>query len=192
MTPAEIIEVIAAGMCHDGEKRDECATCQRKLLAIEAVRRMGTVVEAARTAYYGHRRAGNRPTRHTIALGGALRALDELAESEPAPEPAPERVDLDVPGHFVGAYQCGLTLHTRVGEWRISTVGDYRPQSKEAPHAAPDFIGFNRLYETMVFKLGDNGEPLDWNESAFAGYMTEDEARAGHEAMVARYMGGGS
>lgn len=47
MTVDEIVAVIRAGMCRS-DKVAECSTCQRKLRAIEAVRAMGAVCEAAR------------------------------------------------------------------------------------------------------------------------------------------------
>ncbi len=68
----EIVEVISAGLCR-GDKQAECSTCQRKLRAIEAVRAMGAVVEAARAElserdpYY----AGDLP-----ALREAIDTLD--------------------------------------------------------------------------------------------------------------------
>lgn len=43
----EIVAVIRAGMCR-GDKVAECSTCQRKLRAIEAVRAMGEIAQAAR------------------------------------------------------------------------------------------------------------------------------------------------
>lgn len=75
----EIADVIGAGMCR-GDKVAECSTCQRKLRAIEAVRAMGAVCEAARTAcdempctcFGGTRCAGHR----------LLDAIDTLAAVE--------------------------------------------------------------------------------------------------------------
>lgn len=68
----EIVAVISAGMCR-GDKVAECSTCQRKLRAIEAVRAMGAVAEAARLA------CGTDPygaAHHHYALERALDALD--------------------------------------------------------------------------------------------------------------------
>lgn len=96
-----------------------------------------------------------------------------------------ERVDLDRPGHLIVADQCRFWLHTRVGRWRISTIGDWRPPHLEGER---EDIGWQRAFETMVFELGEDGEPVDWNERDSAGYDNEGDARAGHEAMVARYM----
>lgn len=99
-----------------------------------------------------------------------------------------ERIEIDRPGHLIVADQCRFFLHTRVGKWRISTIGDWRPEHADGERWD---IGLDRAYETMVFELGDDGEPVDWSERASDGYSTEAEAREGHEAMVARYMSGG-
>ena len=42
-------------------------------------------------------------------------------------------------------------------------------------------------YETMVFACDEQGEVTDWRELDFARYTTEDDARAGHEDIVARW-----
>jgi len=47
MTIDDLERVFGAGFCH-GEKRAECSTCQTRERAIERVRRMADVVEAAR------------------------------------------------------------------------------------------------------------------------------------------------
>lgn len=52
-------------------------------------------------------------------------------------------------GHFICGDKCLHHLCTKVGNYLVSTVGDYRP--KEG--AEPEQIGCDRLYETMVFKL---------------------------------------
>lgn len=59
------------------------------------------------------------------------------------------------------------------GRWRISTVGG----ATRAHIPMPIPVGFNRVYETMVFD--GLGHELDME-----GYQTEEEARAGHERMV--------
>lgn len=93
------------------------------------------------------------------------------------------RIEHGTAGHFICADRCCFRRHTSVNGYRISTVGCYHPK----PGAAIEYIGLGRLYETMVFKLGDNGQPSSWTEIDFDGYSTEDEAQAGHEAMVAKY-----
>lgn len=61
------------------------------------------------------------------------------------------------------------------GRWRISTVGG--PTRAHHPMQIP--VGFNRVYETMVFDGLSSGADIDMD-----GYQTEEEARAGHERMV--------
>lgn len=87
------------------------------------------------------------------------------------------------PGHFIGALNCCFRLHTRVGKYRISSVGCYHP---DKPDKAVE-IGFGRLYETFVFRLGKDGQPKEWTEIEGIGSNSEDEANAAHEKMVAKY-----
>jgi hypothetical protein len=88
-------------------------------------------------------------------------------------------------GHFIGAPSCRFHLHTHVHGYCVSTVGDYHPAHK--PHDGPaEQIGYDRLYETMVFKLGPDDEPINWTEIEMEGYADDEEADAGHEAMVQR------
>lgn len=93
-----------------------------------------------------------------------------------------QRKEHGFPGHFIGVRKCCFRRHTSVNGYRISTVGCYHDDYKE-----PEEIGLGRLYETMVFRLGPDGEPVDYTEIDFEGYQTSDEADAGHETMVAKY-----
>ena len=79
-------------------------------------------------------------------------------------------------GHFIGA----------------PTVGDYHPRSRDAREE----IGFQRYFETMVFRAGeactrpdcDCGLPeIDGSEQDFEGYQTAGEAKRGHMRMVEKY-----
>lgn len=104
----------------------------------------------------------------------------------------------DRPGHFIGSDRCRFGVTDVVNGHIVSTVGDYRMESGER-----HIIGHARFYETMVFKdsgkrctkegevcsCGNLPQPESWSEVDFDGYMTEDEARAGHAAMVAKYAG---
>ena len=91
------------------------------------------------------------------------------------------------PGHFIGARQCCFRLHTTVnGKHRVSTVGCYHPLS-QAETDEPVNIGHNRLYETYVFELGEDGVPVSWTEIDSAGYNAEIDAENGHEAMCQKY-----
>lgn len=112
-------------------------------------------------------------------------------------------IDRDFPGHFIGAADCGFfrttdCLQTGV---RVSTVGDYRPGAKNRSIAeilgtgAQTLGADDRLYETMVFRLGTECCPCgceaplvaDWGELDMEGYTTQDEAIDGHRRMVERW-----
>lgn len=99
------------------------------------------------------------------------------------------RIEHGTPGHFIGAPNCCFRRHTSVdGLYRISTVGCYHPMGKtEEPM---EIIGWNRYFETMVFRLGPDGEPVDWGECESDAYQTAEEAQRGHEAMVEKYLAG--
>ena len=66
-----------------------------------------------------------------------------------------------VVGHFILSNRCRFRLCTDIGNKRISTVGAcYRyDHSKKM-----EIIGPYRHYETMVFKLREDGEIGDYNE----------------------------
>jgi hypothetical protein len=98
-------------------------------------------------------------------------------------------------GHLCISNWCCFHLTTRVGEYLVSTVGEYYP-----PHVneilrpkAPSDIGYKRLYETMVFKCGKVcecgcGMPTQaGNELAFMPYMKAGEATKGHMKMCEKY-----
>lgn len=87
-------------------------------------------------------------------------------------------------GHFVGAKSCQFHLHTRVGNYRVSTVGDYHPGGREEMETLGAGDCF---YETFVFRvegMGTHGEGdvVDWSEVEVDRYRTSDEACAGHLA----------
>jgi hypothetical protein len=86
-------------------------------------------------------------------------------------------------GHFIGAMDCIFHLHTHVTatdgrRFCVSTVGDYWPNRGAD---APAEIGFRRLYETMVFRLSDDGTTVnDYSELEMRPYNDKDAANAGH------------
>ena len=106
--------------------------------------------------------------------------------------------------HFCGVADCRFGITDVVNGYIVSTVGDYRPQSRNAQRME---IGLNRFYETMVFV--DSGQrcaqkacssannescgglPVPygaiWSRVDFQGYRTEEEARVGHDLMVQMY-----
>ena len=104
----------------------------------------------------------------------------------------PKRVELGCPGHFIDVSSCHFRRHTQVGNFRVSTVGDYYPGRSEKRET----VGLNRFFETMVFKTSDKQddgnegcgcrEVLNFSEVDFEGYNTAGEAQAGHERMVLR------
>lgn len=95
-----------------------------------------------------------------------------------------QRVYHGTAGHFIGAERCCFRLHTSVGKFRVSTVGCYHPLHS---HDVAVEIGHGRMYETYVFDLGEDGEPVAWQEIDSAGYNDAAAAAAGHEAMVRKY-----
>lgn len=58
-------------------------------------------------------------------------------------------------GHFIAARGCRFHLHTRIGDYTVSTLGDYYPSDAD-PDGPPTEVGLGRLYETMVFAVVDD------------------------------------
>lgn len=111
--------------------------------------------------------------------------------------------------HFICGRDCEFSLATYVGGYIVSTVGEYFPDSQVREiHAKSrgiklegigdarelDYrrkigyepIGFERLYETMVFKAGSSTEKccpfraVDWTNVDFNGYNEPGDAMKGH------------
>lgn len=102
-----------------------------------------------------------------------------------------------LPGHFIGSAWCRFHLCTIVGDYIVSTVGQYIP-----PHASmssKEFaeLGANRTYETMVFLAGKPcdapgcacGMPMQSSltEVDFDGYNTALDATEGHYRMCHKW-----
>jgi hypothetical protein len=90
-------------------------------------------------------------------------------------------------GHFICASRCNFRMHTHVGKFCVSTVGDFR---QERDDVEPTKIGHDRLYETMVFdtsRYGDGSDDGRWSEVASAAYMTDEQAQRGHLEMCERF-----
>lgn len=95
-------------------------------------------------------------------------------------------------GHFIAANWCRFHLHTHVGKYCVSTVGDYHPPTMDhgrlvvpASDWPMETIGWQRSFETMVFVLVDgetNGSEID-----FSAYEDRDAANAGHLEMCRKY-----
>lgn len=122
-------------------------------------------------------------------------------------------------GHFICGSDCRFHLCTLVGEYLISTVGQYWPDegvreilaksrgimlSGRGDERRNDYmkkigyeqIGFNRLFETMVFKAGKRCADPDCNcglpeiassELDFEGYNTAGDAASGHVRMCHKW-----
>lgn len=101
-------------------------------------------------------------------------------------------------GHFICSEACHMHLHTRVGDYRISTVGDYHPPDFADPRCAPTKkmkdIGYGRKFETFVFRvsgegLHGEGKVSEWSEIDAEGYNEMVDAERGHMAMCRKYAG---
>ena len=106
-----------------------------------------------------------------------------------------ERIELGCTGHLIVGDSCRWKRHTRVGSYRISSVGNYYPSDRKERET----VGCDRYFETMVFKLQPDAEDetaegcgcgvvADWGEIDVDSYNTAGEAQAGHERMVEKYM----
>lgn len=103
----------------------------------------------------------------------------------------------DFRGHFICSEYCKFFRTTDVGEYRVSTIGDFHPTRTGGRQE----IGYKRFYETMVFRLGpvvhqcdvvdcpQNGarEIQEWSEVEAHGYQSRLTALAGHRAIVRTY-----
>ena len=92
-------------------------------------------------------------------------------------------------GHFVGNARCAYHLATLVGEYFVSTVGDYRPRD---PHIRePIGSGADALFETMVFRcrgFDAQGNPEnDLAEIETVRYADSLAAERGHYAMCEKW-----
>lgn len=106
-----------------------------------------------------------------------------------------KRVELGCPGHFIGVSSCRYRRHTQVGKFRVSTVGDYFPESL----GIRTTLGFGQKdwFETMVFETrampdGNNDgcgcrAVKSMNSVEMKRYATAGAAQEGHERMVAKY-----
>lgn len=85
-------------------------------------------------------------------------------------------------GHFCASSMCLFHLTTKVGQFLVSTVGEYFPSDKMSRVGA-------KLYETMVFEVAGEcpcgcGLPdHSGSEIASGAWDSAKEAGAGHWAM---------
>jgi len=90
------------------------------------------------------------------------------------------------PAHLCVASSCVFHMATRVGDYMISTVGEYYPSNNSEMVT----VGCDRYFETMVFEVAGGececgcGLPdIDFSELDTEGYQTRAEANDGHLKM---------
>ncbi len=90
-------------------------------------------------------------------------------------------------GHFIAAHRCRFHLHTHVGGYCVSTVGEYFPMLiPGVDREQPTEVGVDRLYETMVFKIRKDGDH-NWRPLEQRGYQRREDANMGHMTMCVLY-----
>jgi len=100
-------------------------------------------------------------------------------------------------GHLIVAADCQFHLCTQVGQFVISTVGDYRPHRKRKGDnlPEPEQVGYDRLYETYVFRT-DHHKPctcgcgmpsVDYSEIDSLWANTATDARDNHITLCNKY-----
>lgn len=89
-------------------------------------------------------------------------------------------------GHFCAADRCCYHLHTHVGNYCVSTVGEYflSPNDRR-----PVPVGSTaHLYECLVFRLDESGEHIaEYVELEVVRSMTREEAQAAHAKMCRKW-----
>jgi hypothetical protein len=104
--------------------------------------------------------------------------------------------------HFICGRWCRFHMATKVGDYLVSTVGEYIPPHRSGSERAEaewlkanfpgEDIGCDRKYETMVFRAGSPcampkcmcGLPsIASGELDFQGYNDAGAARTGHMAL---------
>lgn len=95
------------------------------------------------------------------------------------------------PGHLCVSNDCMFHMHTHVGDFCVSTVGHYISGSSRRQKRIEEMqpIGLDRTFETMVFRLLDDGE-IDLRNLDFQGYNDAESARNGHMVMCRKWARG--
>jgi len=101
--------------------------------------------------------------------------------------------ELGCAGHLIVSNRCRWKRHTQVGNFRISTIGDYYYDGKRQSLDYPA----NLYFETMVFKTlneqeeGNEGcgcmQVVSFSELDGERYATAGEAQQGHEKYINKY-----
>src|SRR5689334_9034385 len=107
-----------------------------------------------------------------------------------------QRIELGCPGHLIVARYCHWRRHTQVGNYRVSSIGNY--YLNDSSQRSTIGAGEDAFFETMVFRTspemdgGNEGcgcrEVVEWGELDAKRYATAGEAQAGHERMVSKYL----
>jgi hypothetical protein len=91
--------------------------------------------------------------------------------------------------HFIGSNDCRFRMGTQIGRYVISTVGEYLPGGNQQEEFSD--IGYQRKYETMVFKVGKIlpcGCPkINPSEIDMMPYNNPKDAMRGHMAMCEKW-----
>lgn len=116
------------------------------------------------------------------------------------PSTPSKREELGCAGHFICSSSCRFRRHTQIGNYRISTVGDYyySPTGRDEDEKRKTVgIGKKDFFETMVFKTsrkrasGNDGcgcrHVEDWGGLEQIRYATAGQAQRGHEKIVEKY-----
>lgn len=104
-------------------------------------------------------------------------------------------------GHLICGQWCRFHMATQVGPWLVSTVGEYVHPSHSSgaeflkDHPLGEEIGWDRLFETMVFRAGEPcagscgcGIPgISGEEVDMEGYNDRKSATDGHMAMCKKW-----
>ena len=96
-------------------------------------------------------------------------------------------------GHFICSNRCRFHLCTEVGEYLVSTVGEFfvKPDDKEM---TPVGSWIDDNYETKVFKwtkrcsCGCGHPEIDPRDLDCVRYATPKEANEGHMSMIEKYL----
>jgi hypothetical protein len=91
-------------------------------------------------------------------------------------------------GHFVGGKMCAYHLATRIGQFFVSTVGDYYPDAKTRERLGADAESW---FETFVFRCNGEdgyGNPnVDFQEIDSRRYADSLVAENGHYEFCEKY-----
>lgn len=87
------------------------------------------------------------------------------------------------PGHYICSARCIFHMHTHVGRYCVSTVGEFHEHHRDP---GPVEIGDGRLYETMVFAL-DANDSHNGSEIDFRPYNDWEAADTGHLEMCEKW-----